>query len=192
VVIGWLVFGWPGQVALVVFTAWFLNGLRKVFFKPRLVYVEHQRVTEGSIVSVRRQELWPPWRVLDERWLVNSSQGSSRLGDGAFVSTRHDLCRALVALIIAHDAEQELTERLGHEDKPSEASEVPPKLPNITQLSGGWTEIREGQYRFRSKSPEYGHAWSSYPTGSEVNFREGQRLAEVYKAHKARAEWGLQ
>jgi hypothetical protein len=80
--IPWLLTSWPSQIALVVFAVWFLNGLRKAFFKPRLKYVSHARIRGNVLVSVKRQQMFFPWQVVDETWLLRSHREAIREGDG--------------------------------------------------------------------------------------------------------------
>jgi hypothetical protein len=50
---------------------WLLNGLRKAVFKPRLQYVSHQAIKgDGHMVTLKRQQLLPPWMTVEETWHV--------------------------------------------------------------------------------------------------------------------------
>lgn len=52
---------------------WFANGLRKAVFKPRVTYVSHQEVSGGGyLLTVKRQQLLPPWLAVQETWLLTS------------------------------------------------------------------------------------------------------------------------
>ena len=82
--IGWLLTNWASQIALVVFAAWFLNGLRKAILRPRIAYVMHSDVKGETLLTVRRQERLPPWRLLEETWLLlpDGRHHCIREGDG--------------------------------------------------------------------------------------------------------------
>jgi hypothetical protein len=78
-VIGWLLTSWPGQIAIVLFAAWFLRGLWKATMRPRVKLVSWSRLDRGKyskseyLVTVVRNELLPPWRTLEEAWLVGET-----------------------------------------------------------------------------------------------------------------------
>lgn len=76
-----LSFGW--NWLLVPVGIWFLNGARKALLKPRVRYLSHSDVSSrGSLVTVERQELLPPWRTLIETYLVRSGHYPVRESDG--------------------------------------------------------------------------------------------------------------
>jgi hypothetical protein len=72
-VISWLLTSWPGQLALVILAGWFLNGLRKALFKPRIKIVRLAASRAGTFVDVERQQLLPPWMTFKETWVRDSS-----------------------------------------------------------------------------------------------------------------------
>lgn len=75
-----LSFGW--NWVLVPVAIWFVNGLRKALLNPRVKYCSHTSAGHlGKLVIVRRQELLPPWRTLDETWLIDDRK-AVRDGDG--------------------------------------------------------------------------------------------------------------
>jgi hypothetical protein len=70
--IAWLLTSWIGQIAAVVFAAWFLHGLWKATMRPRVTLVSYTELKERTqcLLAVRRNELLPPWRTLEETWLL--------------------------------------------------------------------------------------------------------------------------
>jgi hypothetical protein len=80
--IAWILTNWITQIAVLAFCVWFLNGLRKALLNPSLQYVSHINVGErGALIKIQRQQLLPPWRTLDESWLLRSDC-ATREGDG--------------------------------------------------------------------------------------------------------------
>jgi hypothetical protein len=129
-VIAWLLSSWIGQLAAVVFAAWFLRGLWKATMRPRLTYIsssfarkEHER--REYLVSVKRQELLPPWRTLEETWLVviapkGTADWCAREGDGKFLPQNDKLSVRLRALVrLAKARESETEELLKAERRPN-------------------------------------------------------------------------
>lgn len=121
--IAWLLLtNWASQIAWVIFGAWFLNGLRKAIMRPRVTYVAHVAVNDhGTLVTVRRQELIPPWRTLDEVWLLGVYGGGKsaiRESDGKCLmdGDRDDigspLARRLHALVRVQKARAKETENV--------------------------------------------------------------------------------
>jgi hypothetical protein len=78
----WLLsFGW--NWLLVPVAAWFLNGLRKALFVPRVRLLQHTKSGPGFLVTLRRQQLLPPWQNLTETWYVlEAKKDCVREGDG--------------------------------------------------------------------------------------------------------------
>lgn len=113
-----LSFGW--NWLLIPAAIWFANGLRKALLNPRIKYVSHTPAAKhGKLVTLRRQELLPPWRLLDETWLVDEDR-AIRDGDGqtVFPPGRYDAftlpsemlflkMRGQLRMIAARDAETE-------------------------------------------------------------------------------------
>jgi hypothetical protein len=107
--IPWLLTSWPSQIAIVVFGVWFLNGLRKAMLNPRLRYVSHLRIgkattdaygyyKDGLLLTVKRQQLLPPWAIVDETWSLEMEHGvysATRDGDGVNVRGQE---RAMLAV----------------------------------------------------------------------------------------------
>jgi hypothetical protein len=114
-VIAWLLSSWMGQLAFAVFAIWFARGVWKATMRPRLTYVSHSEVKgHGWFITVRRQELIPPWRTIEETWLTDSLSVSNstltRVGDGKVLYDFGPLSRSLLQLIVvarARDAETE-------------------------------------------------------------------------------------
>jgi hypothetical protein len=81
-------------VSAIAFAIWFLNGLRKAVFKPRVVYVSHQDIPgEGTLMTVKRQQLIPPWSQIEETWLLSRGlldDTATRAPDGAQLSDNSD------------------------------------------------------------------------------------------------------
>jgi hypothetical protein len=73
-------FGW--NWLLVPFLVWFVRGVCVAYLRPRLKYRLHSKTKSGYLLSVTRQELLPPWRALDETYLVPEIETISREGDG--------------------------------------------------------------------------------------------------------------
>jgi len=73
-------------VALAIFAAWFAWGLLRAIKNPRVKYVSHATLSGNlrgkSLLTVRRQQLLPPWLIREETWLVDD-HGAIREGDGA-------------------------------------------------------------------------------------------------------------
>lgn len=87
--IDWLLFGLPGQIALCVFAAWFGWGVWKAVMRPRLVYISHVELKhgKGKLLTVKRQQLLPPWLVKEETWLLAPyGKAATREGDGESVA----------------------------------------------------------------------------------------------------------
>lgn len=71
--IPWLFTNWLSQLAALVAAVWLLNGLRKAVFKPRVTYVSHIPVPgDGYMLTVKRQQLLPPWLTVTETWRLTS------------------------------------------------------------------------------------------------------------------------
>jgi hypothetical protein len=116
--IAWLLTGPPGQIVALVFAGWFLNGLRKAVMKPRLTYASHQFVPhQGYFLTVKRQELLPPWRTLDETWFLDKPSPSkkttacTRESDG-WTLPNCSLDTVLIHLLLVKLARDAETERL--------------------------------------------------------------------------------
>ena len=77
----WLISNYAAQAAYVVGAVWFLNGLRKALWKPRVQYLEHAAAGQQTLIKIRRQQRLPPWRSLVETWLINGNE-IIREGDG--------------------------------------------------------------------------------------------------------------
>jgi hypothetical protein len=75
------------QIGGVVFAVWFLNGLRKAIFKPRITYVSHVVIgNKGYFLTVKRQQLLPPWLLVEETWHLDDLGPfpvATRTSDGA-------------------------------------------------------------------------------------------------------------
>ncbi len=105
-----LSFGW--NWLLVPVAIWFLNGLRKAVLLPRVKYCSHTNTSGGVLARVRRQERLPPWRNLEEEWLllphvaVRSSDGYQVASSDA-VGTLHGHLEGLAMICRAKDAETE-------------------------------------------------------------------------------------
>lgn len=67
-----IAFGW--NWLLVPVLTWFARGVWVAWTRPRLKYRLHHKVKSGYLLSVTRQELMPPWRALEETYLVPPSQ----------------------------------------------------------------------------------------------------------------------
>jgi hypothetical protein len=81
--ISWLLTNWLTQILCVLAALWFANGLRKAIMRPRVTHVTHSEVEgHGTLLTVKRQELLPPWRTLDETWLLVGRYSATREKDG--------------------------------------------------------------------------------------------------------------
>lgn len=123
--IAWLMTNWMTQLATVVFAIWFARGVWKATMRPRLTYVSHQEVKgHGWFLTVRRQQLLPPFLRVEETWHLTSLDHyystTTRVSDGHVLTDRTDLekslCR-LVAIAKARDAETD--ELLKQEARPN-------------------------------------------------------------------------
>ena len=129
-VIWWFFTNYATQTAYVIGGLWVVNGLRKAVLKPRVQYLEHSEIKHhGSLVKIKRQELLPPWRTLEETWLVPYVTGVCvREGDGrsglacgstyeeSSLSERIKACLKIAQIrkLEAEEAERKLTEELEH------------------------------------------------------------------------------
>ncbi len=60
------------QIGLAIFGLWFLNGVKNACLKPRVAYVTHSVIPhKGTLITIKRQELFFPWRNLQETWLID-------------------------------------------------------------------------------------------------------------------------
>lgn len=88
--IPYLLASWFGQLAMALFGLWFLNGLRKAIWKPRVTYVSHRAVPKaGTLLTVKRQQLMPPWMLVEETWLLDRGihyNHATRESDGRSIS----------------------------------------------------------------------------------------------------------
>lgn|SRR5512138_3967207 len=81
----WLLSNNLTQLLYLAAAIYVANGLRKSLLKPRVRYLEHTDVEgHGTLVKIKRQELLPPWRTLEETWLVfpYAEKACVREGDG--------------------------------------------------------------------------------------------------------------
>lgn len=130
--IAWLMTNWLTQIATVAFAIWFARGVWKATMRPRLTYVSHQEVKgHGTLLTVKRQELLPPWRMLEETWLlpgksyydqtaIRESDGSKIWWDRVLTIGSSNLCHQLYglhAIKLARDAETD--ELLKQEARPN-------------------------------------------------------------------------
>ena len=86
-----LSFGW--NWALVPVVAWFIHGVWKALYRPRVKLLDYVQVPGTKsrnsygdevweyLVTLNRQQLLPPWRNLQETWLVRA-RDCVREGDG--------------------------------------------------------------------------------------------------------------
>ena len=112
---GWILsFGW--NWALVPVAIWFARGIWVAYLRPELKYLSHTSFTKKvdfisdeerennarypslypkrpggydvsfSLITIKRQELLPPWRLLDETWLLSVAPTGATIayleGDG--------------------------------------------------------------------------------------------------------------
>lgn len=112
----WLLsFGWNWLLVPVVI--WFAHGICVAWARPRLTYCSHTKTKVGIIVRLKRQELLPPWRELDEEWVLTNERNHTctRLTDGYSVADVIDCrgfglwshLRGLMTSVAARDAETE-------------------------------------------------------------------------------------
>lgn len=84
---------WLLRIALTAFALWFLRGLWVATQRPRLAYRSHETLAKKRMfITVDRQELLPPWRLLRETWLVSlhtTSDFPTREGDGRVERREH-------------------------------------------------------------------------------------------------------
>jgi hypothetical protein len=95
----WLIVNfWPW--VLVPVAIWLLRGLWVATQRPRVWYLHHSKAGRlGRLVTVRRQQLLPPWLQVTETWFVpNDGTFMKREGDGKAAMTR----------VYGHDYESEL------------------------------------------------------------------------------------
>lgn len=107
-----------GAVALL---AWLANGLRKALFKPWLQYVSHNAVPSknGWFLTLKRQQLLPPWACVDEVWWVPQNiktHYARRVLDGQ-EAWSESLESRLAALINIAECRKAETEELLKEEK---------------------------------------------------------------------------
>ena len=76
---------------------WFLRGVWVASTRPRIKYVEHTVLSEQlTLFRVVRQERLPPWRALEETWLLDTRYGrATRESDGKMVDRSNDMYRSL-------------------------------------------------------------------------------------------------
>jgi hypothetical protein len=120
--ISWLLTNWITQSLWLLAAIWFANGLRKAVMRPRVTYVTHSNLQgHGTLLTVKRQELLPPWRTLDETWLLVSSRDNKTatresdgksLEDGWLDTIGSPLTRRFHALVAVHEARAKETETL--------------------------------------------------------------------------------
>jgi hypothetical protein len=118
--ISWLLTNWLTQTLWVLAALWFVNGLRKAILKPRVTYVTHSKVEgHGSLLTVRRQQLLPPWLTVEETWLVGAhGNWATRESDGRRLSSAcseddgHGLLTKLEGLLTVQAARAKETETL--------------------------------------------------------------------------------
>ncbi len=120
--IAWLITSWPAQVAYAALAAWFLNGLRKAVWRPRLTLVSMSSLGgQRWLMTVRRQQLLPPWGVVDETWLLTGSDAAycEQTGRTAgLYDMGGTLLQRLVALRKVASAREEETEELSRKTRP--------------------------------------------------------------------------
>jgi hypothetical protein len=112
-------------VGAAIFAIWFLRGVWVATARPRLQVVTHHKLASGGrLLTVRRQQLLPPWLVKEETWMLlhNPCGGydfTATRGDGVVVQwDRHlsalpwSLCRSLHAACDVAEARAAETEEL--------------------------------------------------------------------------------
>lgn len=69
---GWLFsFGW--NWLLVPTAVWFTRGVYVAWVRPRIKLLSASKAgKEGTLLTVQRQEMLPPWRLMSETWLIGS------------------------------------------------------------------------------------------------------------------------
>ena len=74
--IAWVMTNWMTQLAAVVFACWLARGVVVALWRPRLTYSSHSRVEKkkGDFLTVKRQQLLPPWLQVQEVWWVPDSR----------------------------------------------------------------------------------------------------------------------
>lgn len=125
--IAWLLFGLPGQIAAFGFATWLLWGVWKATMRPRLVYVSHTKLDKDrtfckSLLTVRRQQLLPPFLVKEETWLIDPPHDCIRENDGEAVNAgchghRRALAGCLLGCLKVAEARQKETEELMADQK---------------------------------------------------------------------------
>lgn len=121
-IIWWFFTNWIAQVVYLLAGLWFLNGLRKVFFKPRIKIVSFTRTKAGEFVDVERQQLAPPWLTLKEVWwrgetyddFVRETDGLP--GDAARFGPDVDLSKMIASALRVKKAREIETEELLKEE----------------------------------------------------------------------------
>ncbi len=114
--ISWLLTNWITQILWLLAAIWFANGLRKAVMRPRVTYVTHSEIDgHGTLLTVKRQELLPPWRTLEEVWLLEGApkRACTRELDGLELRYKHsDLAERLFGLLTVQEARAKETETL--------------------------------------------------------------------------------
>lgn len=127
-VVAWLLFGWPGQIALCVFAAWFAWGAWKAVMRPRLTYISHtalerkDSVYGKALLTVKRQQLLPPFLAKEETWLIDPPHECIREHDGEAVNcggygNRKALAACLIGCLKVARARQQETDELLKDEK---------------------------------------------------------------------------
>ncbi len=125
--IAWILFGLPGQIAGCVFAAWLAWGVWKAVMRPRLTYISHSpigdedRLYAKALLTVKRQQLLPPWLVKEETWLIEPPHGAVREHDGEAVSFAYDgrrkgLATCLIGCLKVARARKQETDELLKDD----------------------------------------------------------------------------
>lgn len=77
-VVAWVVMLTPSlwKFAAAAAGLWFGRGIYIAYTRPRLRLIDARKVTEHEVVlMVKRQELLPPWRLLEETWATYDAEG---------------------------------------------------------------------------------------------------------------------
>ena len=57
------------KYGLIIFSIWFLWGLRNYIRSPWGTYISHTRISNNSLfVKVKHYSVWPPWRPYIATW----------------------------------------------------------------------------------------------------------------------------
>lgn len=104
----WLLsLGWNWLLVPVV--VWVMRGVWLALQRPELIYRSHSVVpTRGTLVTVDRQERWPPWRARAETWLVNGDSAWREVDGQAARKTLAGKLRRVFRIAEARAIETEL------------------------------------------------------------------------------------